>query len=63
MPKIGEPVLTSDVQKFFENTIIDVPESEAMPEFWEPEAPTLKTIICLLLASAIVLIQITNVVE
>ena len=27
------------------------------------EAPTLKTIICLLLASAIVLIQITNVVE
>ena len=43
MPKIGEPVLTSDVQKFFENTIIDVPESEAMPEFWEPEAPTLKT--------------------
>ena len=27
------------------------------------EAPTIKTIICLLLASAIVLIQITNVVE
>ena len=43
MPKIGEPVLTSDVQKFFENTVIDLPESEAMPEFWEPEAPTLKT--------------------
>ena len=42
MPKIGEPVLTSDVQKFFENTVIDLPESEAMPEFWEPEAPILK---------------------
>ena len=27
------------------------------------EAPTLKTIICLMLAAAIVLIQITNVVE
>ena len=42
MPKIGEPVLTSDVQEFFENADINVPESEAMPKLWEPEAPALE---------------------
>ena len=36
MPKIGEPVLTSDVERFFEHTDIDIPESEAIPELWEP---------------------------
>lgn len=40
--KIGEPVLTTDVQKFFKNLNIDIPQSEAIPELWEPEASALE---------------------
>ena len=42
MQKIGEPVLTTDVQKFFKNLNIDIPQSEAIPELWEPEASALE---------------------
>ena len=42
MQKIGEPVLTTDVQKFFENVNINIPESEAIPELQEPKASDLE---------------------
>ena len=42
MRKIGEPVLTLEAERFFENVDIDIPESEAMPELWESEALALK---------------------
>jgi len=40
--KIGEPVLTADVQNFFENVNIHIPESEALPELRESEASALE---------------------
>ena len=42
MQKIGEPVLTADVQNFFENVNINIPESEALPELRESEASALE---------------------
>ena len=42
MQKIGEPVLTNDVQNFFENVNINIPESEALPELRESEASALE---------------------